>query len=277
MLGHRPPPDRGRCPPTSRAACAPTRCAAALAARADGPAIVCAQAGNVNTGAFDPLAEIVAAAARRAAPGCTSTAPSACGRRSSPASATSLAGVEARRLLGDRRPQVAERPLRLGHRDRPRPRGAPRAPCRHRAAYLVPRSGEPARGQDWAPESRAGPAPSRCTRRCARWAARGAGRPGRPLLRPRPAAWPTAWRRGGGRVLNDVVLNQVLRPLRAATSDELTRRRSIERVQRGRHAAGSAGSTFRGRSVIRISVVGWQTTTEDIDRSADAISPPCAL
>ena len=34
--------------------------AAALAG--EGPAIVCAQAGNVNTGAFDPLAEIVAAA-----------------------------------------------------------------------------------------------------------------------------------------------------------------------------------------------------------------------
>ena len=34
----------------------------ALAAALDGPAIVCAQAGNVNTGAFDPLAEIAAAA-----------------------------------------------------------------------------------------------------------------------------------------------------------------------------------------------------------------------
>ena len=32
------------------------------ALRLDGPAIVCAQAGNVNSGAFDPLAEIVAAA-----------------------------------------------------------------------------------------------------------------------------------------------------------------------------------------------------------------------
>src|SRR4051812_35395797 len=31
-------------------------------ARADGPAIVCAQAGNVNTGASDPLAAVVAAA-----------------------------------------------------------------------------------------------------------------------------------------------------------------------------------------------------------------------
>ena len=46
--------------PTSRAGCAPTRCArrwhGSTARR-----IVCAQAGNVNTGAFDPLPEIVEA------------------------------------------------------------------------------------------------------------------------------------------------------------------------------------------------------------------------
>src|SRR5439155_16376252 len=33
----------------------------------DGPTIVCAQAGEVNTGAFDPLEEIAAAAAERGA------------------------------------------------------------------------------------------------------------------------------------------------------------------------------------------------------------------
>ena len=42
-------------PPTSRAGCDPTPCAR-RSARIDGPTIVCAQAGNVNTGAFDPLA-----------------------------------------------------------------------------------------------------------------------------------------------------------------------------------------------------------------------------
>ena len=43
--------------------------------------IVCAQAGNVNTGAFDPLDEICAAAHEHGADGCTSTARSACGPR----------------------------------------------------------------------------------------------------------------------------------------------------------------------------------------------------
>src|SRR4051795_7916509 len=44
----------------------PTALAAALAA-GSGPAIVCAQAGNVNTGAIDPLADVVAAAREHAA------------------------------------------------------------------------------------------------------------------------------------------------------------------------------------------------------------------
>jgi hypothetical protein len=44
----------------------------------------------------------------------------------------------------------------------------------------------------------------------------------------------------------------------------------IDRVQRdGTCWLGS--STFRGRAVMRISIVGWQTTAHDIDRSADAI------
>ena len=49
-----------RSPRTTRAACAPTRFASARGA--GGPTIVCAQAGEVNTGAFDPLEEIADAA-----------------------------------------------------------------------------------------------------------------------------------------------------------------------------------------------------------------------
>ena len=50
-------------------------------APATGPTIVCAQAGNVNTGAFDPLRRDRGASRTRMAPGCMSTARSACGRR----------------------------------------------------------------------------------------------------------------------------------------------------------------------------------------------------
>ena len=53
-------------------------------AATSGPTIVCAQAGNVNTGAFDPIDEIAQAVqdarTRREGPcGCMWTAPSACG------------------------------------------------------------------------------------------------------------------------------------------------------------------------------------------------------
>ena len=52
------------------------------------PTIVCAQAGNVNTGAFDPLAAIVDGRHAHGA-WCTSTAPSASGRRPPRAACTS--------------------------------------------------------------------------------------------------------------------------------------------------------------------------------------------
>jgi glutamate/tyrosine decarboxylase-like PLP-dependent enzyme len=56
-------------------------------ASGDGPAIVCLQAGNVNTGAVDDLAA-ACAAARPTRPGSTSTAPSACGPPPVPPPAT---------------------------------------------------------------------------------------------------------------------------------------------------------------------------------------------
>ena len=72
--------------PTSRAGCAPMRFARP-SPPIDGPVIVCSQAGNVNSGAFDPLADLIPIAHERG-PGCTSTVPSASGRRRSPRCAT---------------------------------------------------------------------------------------------------------------------------------------------------------------------------------------------
>ena len=71
----------------------------------------------------------------------------------------------------------------------------------------------------------------------------------------------------GVEVVNDVVLNQVL--VRIGDSDEATRA-AIEAVQDD-GTCWLAGSTFRGRFVMRISIVGWQTTPDDVDRSAAAI------
>ena len=86
------------------------------------------------------------------APGCTSTAPSASGPRPRPRCAHLVAGRRARRLVGDRRAQVAQRPVRLRPRLRARdPRRARRAMA-VAAAYLAAR--RTARSpSDWMPES----------------------------------------------------------------------------------------------------------------------------
>ena len=59
-----------------------------------GPTIVCLQAGNINTGAFDPFERDLRRRARRPAPGCTWTARSACGPAASPRLAPLARGVE---------------------------------------------------------------------------------------------------------------------------------------------------------------------------------------
>ena len=70
----------------------------------------------------------------------------------------------------------------------------------------------------------------------------------------------------GVTILNEVVLNQVLVGF---ASDDLTRA-VIDAVQRD-GTCWLGGTTWAGRAAMRISVSGWQTTPDDIDRSADAI------
>ena len=71
----------------------------------------------------------------------------------------------------------------------------------------------------------------------------------------------------GVAVLNDVVLNQVL--VRFGDDDERTRQ-VIDRVQAD-GVAWMGGTSWHGVTAMRISVSNWSTTTEDIDQSADAV------
>ena len=71
----------------------------------------------------------------------------------------------------------------------------------------------------------------------------------------------------GVEVLNDVVLNQVL--LRF-DDDDATTRRVVEEVQRGGEA-WLGGTVWHGRAAIRVSVSNWSTTEDDVDRLAAAL------
>jgi glutamate/tyrosine decarboxylase-like PLP-dependent enzyme len=77
----------------------------------------------------------------------------------------------------------------------------------------------------------------------------------------------------GVQVLNEVVLNQVLVQFGTEPDGEAADAMSaavIERVQRdGTCFAG--GTRWRGRWVMRVSVIGYSTDAEDIRRSAEAI------
>jgi hypothetical protein len=74
-------------------------------------------------------------------------------------------------------------------------------------------------------------------------------------------------RKAGLEVVNDVVLNQVL--VRAGT-DELTTALVNAVQQDGTCWCGP--TRWKGRPAMRISVSGWATSGEDIEKSAQAIS-----
>jgi hypothetical protein len=67
-------------------------------------------------------------------------------------------------------------------------------------------------------------------------------------------------------VLNDVVLNQVLVSFGSA---EETRRVVAEVQNEGTCWCG--GTQWHGQTAMRISVSGWATTDEDVERSLTAI------
>ena len=77
------------CPPTTRAGCAPSCCPTST-----GPVLVCAQAGEVNTRRLRPVRRDRRLAGGRGPAGCTSTAPSGCGRSPTRAAPTSCAGLD---------------------------------------------------------------------------------------------------------------------------------------------------------------------------------------
>jgi len=76
-------------------------------------------------------------------------------------------------------------------------------------------------------------------------------------------------------ILNDVVLNQALVRFEAAddpngSAGDARTRAVVDAVQRD-GTCWLGGTTWAGRAAMRVSVSGWQTTSDDIERSAAAI------
>ncbi|MGH2467700.1 MAG: pyridoxal phosphate-dependent decarboxylase family protein, partial [Candidatus Limnocylindrales bacterium] len=232
----------------------------------EGPVFVAAQAGEVNSGAFDPLETI--AAAVRARPGTWLHIDGAFGlwAAASPALGHLLAGAgEADSWATD-----AHKWLNVPYDSGlvfVRDPAAHLAAMSISAAYLVPAPGTERDPFEYVPEM------SRRARGFPIYAAlRSLGRSGLAELVERSCAlarrMAEALAAGPGvAILNDVVLDQVL--VRFADDDAVTRAVIAAVQEEGTSWLG--GTTWRGRAAMRISIVGWSTTEADVDRSAAAI------
>jgi glutamate/tyrosine decarboxylase-like PLP-dependent enzyme len=248
---------------------------AAALQRWDGPAIVCTQAGNVSTGSFDPLREIIDAAHARGAWvhidgafGLWAAAHPELRKLAAGFEAADSWAIDGHKwlnvsydsgfaIVAD--PRAHKSALRVGA-----------------AAYLVQSEHAARDGSDWVPES------SRRARGIAVYAAlRSLGRRGVAELVERCCTLARRIADGlaktaGATILNDVVLNQVLVRFDAEeapdtqSGDTLTRA-IIERVQRD-GVCWAGPSTYGGRAVLRISISNWSTTERDVDLSVEAIA-----
>lgn len=226
-----------------------------------GPTIVCVGAGNVNTGAFDPIKEICAAAKPN---GAWVHVDGAFGlwAAASPERAHLVAGIEdadswsvdAHKWLNvpyDSGMAIVRNPLDL------------RAAMAMSASYHI-KTGE-RDPWDWVPQL------SSRARGIEIWAAlRSLGRWGVADLVERScrhaARFGEALAAAGYQVLNAVVLNQVL----VSFGDEDTTNRVISRIQED-GTCWCGGAVRRGQAMMRISVSCWATTEEDVERSLNAI------
>jgi glutamate/tyrosine decarboxylase-like PLP-dependent enzyme len=223
--------------------------------------IVCLQAGNVNTGAFDPAPEICAAA--RAA-GAWVHVDGAFGlwAAASPRLAYLAAGVE-----------QADSWATDGHKWLNVPYDCGVAICRDPAAlrgamavvapYL--QASEQREPHHYGPEY------SRRARGVEVWAAlRSLGRAGTAELIERCCRHAARFAEGlhsaGFEVLNDVALNQVL----VSFGDDARTQAVIAAVQQD-GTCWCGGTLWQGRAAMRISVSSWATTDDDVERSLAAI------
>lgn len=243
--------------------------ATALADDIDRPTIVCAQAGNVNTGACDDL-RAAAQAARTARAWLHVDGAFGLWAAASPRTRHLVQGLE-----------LADSWACDGHKWLNVPYDSGYAICAHpdvhatamayTASYLTGQdAGRAFAGGDFVPES------SRRARGFATWAAiRSLGRSGVAGLVERCCALAKRFADGlsalnGLEIVNEVALNQVL----VRVGDEATTNR-IARWLQDDGTLWLGATTWRGERLLRISVSNWSTTEEDIDRCVEAVARAC--
>jgi glutamate/tyrosine decarboxylase-like PLP-dependent enzyme len=226
-----------------------------------GATIVCIQAGNVNTGAFDPAREICSAA-RDA--GAWVHVDGAFGLWA--AASQRLAHLAAGFAGADSWATDAHKWLNAPYDSGivfVREAEHLRAAMTVGAAYLI--AGAEREPSHYTPDM------SRRARGIEIWAAlRSLGRAGLADLIDRScrhaARFAEGLRAAGYEILNEVTLNQTL----VSFGDDDTTRRVIEAVQSD-GTCWLGGTVWRARAAMRISVSSWATTAEDVERSLDAI------
>lgn len=230
-----------------------------------GPTIVCAQAGDVNTGAFDPL-ERIADACEGARAWLHVDGAFGIWAAVSPRFRHLVAGLERADSWTTDAHKWLQAPYDSGLVFCAHPESH-RAAMTVTASYLIQDEGtrRVRDAVDWVPEF------SRRARGFAVYAAlRSLGRSGLVELVERccDAAARFAERIvkvEGAEVLNEVVLNQVL--VRFGSDDQTDE--VLARVQEeGRIWVG--GTTWAGRKAIRVSVSNWQTGDEEIELAVEA-------
>ena len=233
-----------------------------LMPRLQGPTIICTQAGNVNTGACDPIAAICDLAHET---GAWVHVDGAFGlwARASLSRQHLISGVD-----------QADSWATDGHKWLNVPQDSGIAivrdsePLQRAMAITAAYYPDPSRNREpmkWGPES------SRRARAVEIWVAlRSLGREGVEQLIERTCIHATTFANGfrvaGYEVLNDVVLNQVL----VSFGDDETTAQVVQAIQE--EGTCWCGATFwKGRRAMRISVSSWATTDFDVTRSLQAM------
>jgi glutamate/tyrosine decarboxylase-like PLP-dependent enzyme len=230
--------------------------------RLSGPTIVCVQAGNVNTGAFDPIQEVCRIAH---AAGAWVHVDGAFGLWAAvaPSRAHLVAAIEEADSWATDAHKWLNVPYDSGLAFVRDPE-ALRAAMAITAEYL-PTLSEHRNPSDYTPEL------SRRARGVEVWAAlRALGRSGLADMIERACRqarrFAEGLEAGGCRVLNEVVLNQVL----VTFGDAATTERVIADLQ----ADGTCwcgGTVWQGQTAMRISVSSWATTEEDVERCLETL------